>query len=166
MTDDTPPARPARRILLAACAVAAIALLVLLLPLQARSHRTAVVDRLMQAAKAKDEPGFAALVTPRGKLWPLFDVVSPLIAQTTRELIGDCRPIGKEEGIDTVSVEFDCARDANGQFFVDFTFCGEKVHQVRFVELGRWVRSPIGRDLENRALDLVNGDQGLCSTSG
>lgn len=154
-----------RPLMLVTAFVLILGLLALALPPQARSPRAAAVERLMQAAKAKDQAALAALVTPNASLWPLFDVVNRLNAPSLSELIGNCRPVRAAEGLDTVSVQFDCARDANGQFYVDFTFCRDKVHRVRFAEFGRWLRSPLGDDLSGRLLGLVHEDEGPCGSS-
>lgn len=159
MTDATvtqPAPRRLRPVLLVMAAVVALVLLLLALPMPVRSERADTVEQLMQAAKADDQVVFNALTVPLPEFYPLFDVTDRLDTRNLREMIGACRVLGMYDGIDTVAVQFDCSRDANGQFFLDFTFEGDKVSAVFFPELGRSVRSPIGRDIEERFVNFLN----------
>ena len=160
---EPPKKRRSHPLLLAAGFVTLLVTLFLIMPQRARSERTATVDRLLQAAKAGDHEAFNALVSPDAEFWTLSDVIMPLDATTTREMIGNCRELRKFEGLDTVAVQFDCARDAHDRYFLEFTFCGDKVNQASFPEWGRMFPSPIGRDLMERALGLFQDDMGPCA---
>lgn len=116
-----------------------------------RSKRVTLVERMLAASASGDETAFAATVTPNARLSVYFDVLSNSIdSNEFRQFIGKCKAQRFAEGPDTVAVAFDCPRDAMSRFFVDFTFCGDKVGAVTWPEQGRWRLSPMLGDLWSR----------------
>lgn len=159
------PARGKRR-LLAIAGVAGIAILCLAqLIAPAPSARSATAARLIEAGRLGDQQAISALTTPGAKLFLFNDFISTTDAGALHNFLGECRALRTLEGPDTVSVQFDCARDARGMFFVDFRFCGAKVHLISWPEQGRWVRSPVGRDLMERLGEQLRQPDFPCPAS-
>jgi len=127
-------------------AMSATALTAAFLPSQGRSPRIAAVQQMLRIAASPGGGSLAPLVTATPALWHNFDVVDALTPDNFRSFIGNCRPRDYAESLRTVSVRFDCARDAKDEFIVDFRFCGAKVHNVSWPEQGRRLLSPVVGD--------------------
>jgi hypothetical protein len=155
MTDEA--AGPSRKrafhlLLIAAGAVAVILLAIFLAPASRSSTRVQAVEKLIQVSRAGDGTAFAGMVLAGADFMPLFDVVSSLTAESLAEFTQGCRIRDFAEGLDTVAVKFDCARETGRAVIIDFTFCGARIGSVHHVELGRWTFSPLVDDLIDRAI--------------
>lgn len=115
------------------------------------SPRVQTVERLIAAAKAGDRAAFLKLAPGDVPYWPLSDVMMTLTPEELKRFTDHCRVRQFAEGADTVAVDFGC-EGSTRRVIVDFTFCGDRISMVEYVEWGRWVLSPLLGDWVARAL--------------
>jgi hypothetical protein len=111
-----------------------------------RSPRVQTVERLMAATRAKDMATFSKLVPGNVTFWVLSDVLGSVTPENLGYFAERCRVQDIAEGADTVAVSLACV-GAKKRKILDFTFCGDRISMVEHVEWGRWILSPIPRDL-------------------
>ncbi|MCR5877741.1 hypothetical protein [Phenylobacterium sp. J367] len=132
-----------RLLILAAVAAGLIALALIGLRFTPAARGAAIPAAAFAAARAGDDARFRTLVTPNATLWSYFDFANPLTAANTRDFLRGCQPVRTATAIDTVSIRFDCVRDARGSFIVDATLCRGRLHIVRWPEQGRRLLTPM-----------------------
>jgi hypothetical protein len=159
MENDKPPAGATHRYLIRFLLVAALgfatALFIFALPRGPNPERKSVVERAILAGRANNEIEFSRLITKSASLWNYSDFVAPLTVENFGEFIGNCKERQIARSLQTVSVKFDCSRDARGEFIVDFEFCSDKVHRVSWPERGRFILSRMSDDILERIVDVV-----------
>ncbi len=146
--------RPTKRSLVL---VAILALLTLLgvfgAPLALQGARPETVRELIGAP---DEASIGRLVTRDAAFWPMFDVRDRPSREGIRELIGDCRAGRFAAGINMIAVAFDCPGQER-DLVVDFQFRGDRVSEIRNIERGRLVLSPVLAELRIFACQHLRG---------
>jgi hypothetical protein len=112
------------------------------------SPKLIAVRQLLTAARARDEAAVDRLLAPSALLGVYSDYfLTAPSAELLREFLGPCRPVEESEAMGAVAVRFDCARDARGEFILDFAFCRNRVSSITWPESGRRFLSPLPRQI-------------------
>ncbi|PXA97951.1 hypothetical protein DMC47_11240 [Nostoc sp. 3335mG] len=113
-------------------------------------------ETVREVIEAPDEAAFDRLVTRDAAFWPMFDVRDRPSREGIRELIGDCRAGRFAAGINMIAVAFDCPGQER-DLVVDFQFRGDRVSEIRNIERGRLVLSPVLAELRIFACQHLRG---------
>lgn len=113
-------------------------------------------ETVREVIEAPDDTAFGRLVTRDAAFWPMFDVRDRPSREGIRELIGDCRAGRFAAGINMIAVAFDCPGQER-DLVVDFRFRGDRVSEIRNIERGRLVLSPVLAELRIFACQHLRG---------
>ena len=129
----------------------------------AGSPRKAAVARLLAAARAGDEEAMARLLAPDARLIGHSSFDTQIVpAVDVAELARRCPTVAMSEAVGVVAVELGCAHDRRGELVLDFAFCGDRIAGIVTDERGRWVLSPLARELGERIGRRLAGEPPRC----